>query len=450
MTIPLKFRRGFSVDEAILMAQFSKIAYQIFTNDDDSIEDTDIKGIYNSRNRKQGWKFVHSIRNDETDVRGFILKRTGSNQYAVTFRGSILTDRGMVELTDLLDNAIDWKFVKYGSMIDARIKVVQGFFQAYESVAEQIKIFFKTLLNQLTLKDFEKLDKLAPEQQFACATAMVNAGAIRLGTGFEQEAQGLIEKVVTDGEIGNNDDLAQVLDYQKKTLLSVEAIAEPVEVYATGHSLGGGLANLCALDLRRCFGCDLDLVAKVYTFGGPKVGNQNFANFYNEQIGEGMSYRVENLLDPAPYIQSPPPFPFNLLLPQELRVGNFYMGKYVTVGEPHTLVGLGSQSVSLSFDGALEFLGGIPFPHSYDTYLQLLKEEKQRWEQFSQPIKDIFSPLIEELMQEQIEKLITRYQTSTQALREQILQEINSLKVRQAVAQSNGGEETLTSKETAN
>ena len=450
MNIPLKIRRGFSLDEAILMAQFSKIAYKVFTYDDDSIEDTDIKGIYNSINRKQGWKFVHSIRNDETNIRGFILKRTGSHQYAVTFRGSILTDRGMIELTDILDNAIDWKLVKYGAMTDTRIKAVQGFLQPFESVSEQIRIFFKTLLNQLTLKDFEKLDKLAPEQQFACATAIADAGAIRLGTGFEQEARELIEKVVVDGEIGNNEELGQVLDYQKKTLLSLQAIAEPVDVYLTGHSLGGGIANLCALDLRRCFGSDSDLVAKVYTFGGPKVGNQHFANYYDEHVGEGMSYRVENLLDPAPYIQSPPPFPLNLLLPQELRVGNFYMGRYVSVGEPHTVIGLGSQSVSLGFDGALEFLGGIPFPHSYDTYLQLLQEEHQRWEQFSQPIKDIFSPLIEGLMQEQLEKLAVRYQASTQALREQILQEINTLKLRQAIAQSNGGEETLTSKETAN
>jgi hypothetical protein len=53
-------------------------------------------------------------------------------------------------------------------------------------------------------------------------------------------------------------------------------------------------------------------------------------------------------------------------------------------------------------------------------------------------------------MQEQLEKLAVRYQASTQALREQILQEINTLKLRQAIAQSNGGEETLTSKETAN
>src|SRR5919202_1205857 len=159
MTIPLKLRRGFSFVEAILMGQFSKLAYDIFPYDDGSIDDTELKEIYNSMHRKQGWKFVHSIRNDETNVRGFILKRTGSNQYVVSFRGSILTDRGAIELTDILVSDINWNFVKYGSMTDARIQVAKGFFEAFESVADRIKIFFKTLLNQLTLKDFEKLNK---------------------------------------------------------------------------------------------------------------------------------------------------------------------------------------------------------------------------------------------------------------------------------------------------
>jgi hypothetical protein len=450
MTIPLKLRRGFSFDEAILMGQLAKLAYEIFPYDDGSIDDTELKEIYNSMHRKQGWRFIHSIRNDETNIRGFILKRTGSNQYAVSFRGSILTDRGAVELTDILVSDINWNFVKYGSMTDARIQVAKGFFEAFESVSDRIKIFFKTLLNQLTLKDFEKLEKLTPEQQFGCAMAMVDAGAIRLGTGFEQEARALIDKVVVDGEIDNNEELALVLDFKKKTLLGIEASAAPVEVYVTGHSLGGGLANLCALALRRCFGSDSDLVTKVYTFGGVKVGNQHFVNYYNEHVGEGMSYRVENLLDPGPHLPLPPPFPFNVLAPRGLRIGGFYMGNYASVGEQHSLFGIGSQSVSVSFGSALEFLGGIPFPHSYDTYIQLLKEEQQRWEQLSQPMKNVLAPFIEELLQEQLAQLIARYQASSQTMREQILQEINSLKLQQAIAQSNGGEEELTSKESAN
>ncbi|GAB4184873.1 MAG: hypothetical protein Fur006_22720 [Coleofasciculaceae cyanobacterium] len=448
MSMNLKIRRGFSFDEAILMAQFSKLVYEIFPYDDGCIEDTELKEIYNAIHRHQGWKFVHSIRNDETNVRGFILKKTGSNQYVVAFRGSILTDRGAVELSNIA-TVMNWNLTKYGPMADPRIKVVQGFFEAFESVWDQVKIFFKTLLNQLTFKDFEQLHKLTPERQFACATAMADAGAIRLGADFEQEARVLIQEVVADGEIGNNDELVRVLDFKRKTLLAVDAPTKPVEVYVTGHSLGGGLAHLCALALRRCFGSvvDSNLASKVYTFGGPKLGNQHFANYYNEQVGEGLSYRVENLLDQGPHLPLPPPFPLNILAPNGLQIGNFYMGDYVSVGELHRLIGLGSHNASLSFGGALEFLGSIPFPHSYDTYIQLLKEEQQHWHQLSQPIKNVLRPFLEELLQEQLEESITRSHASTQALGEEILQAINSLRTQQAIAQHNGGEKILALKD---
>lgn len=43
----------------------------------------------------------------------------------------------------------------------------------------------------------------------------------------------------------------------------------------TGHSLGGAMAILCALDMKSLHG----KVDYVYTYGQPRVGNQNFANF---------------------------------------------------------------------------------------------------------------------------------------------------------------------------
>ena len=48
----------------------------------------------------------------------------------------------------------------------------------------------------------------------------------------------------------------------------------------TGHSLGGALAALCSLDMKSLHG----KVDYVYTFGQPRVGNQNFANFIQAQI----------------------------------------------------------------------------------------------------------------------------------------------------------------------
>ncbi|KAJ0092471.1 hypothetical protein Patl1_25753 [Pistacia atlantica] len=56
-------------------------------------------------------------------------------------------------------------------------------------------------------------------------------------------------------------------------------------VYATGHSLGGALATLFALELSssklaKCGAISLTM----YNFGSPRVGNKKFADVYNEVI----------------------------------------------------------------------------------------------------------------------------------------------------------------------
>lgn len=53
------------------------------------------------------------------------------------------------------------------------------------------------------------------------------------------------------------------------------------KLFITGHSLGGAMAILCGLDMKEIHG-KVDLL---YTFGQPRVGNQNFADFLQSQIG---------------------------------------------------------------------------------------------------------------------------------------------------------------------
>ena len=50
----------------------------------------------------------------------------------------------------------------------------------------------------------------------------------------------------------------------------------------TGHSLGGALANLCAVDLQYNFSPDVSV--EVYTFGAPRVGNKAFVDSYNRRV----------------------------------------------------------------------------------------------------------------------------------------------------------------------
>ena len=57
-------------------------------------------------------------------------------------------------------------------------------------------------------------------------------------------------------------------------------------VIVTGHSLGGAMSNLAAIDLSL-----LNLNVNIYTFGSPRTGNKMFAEFFNKQI-LGDNFRI--------------------------------------------------------------------------------------------------------------------------------------------------------------
>lgn len=66
----------------------------------------------------------------------------------------------------------------------------------------------------------------------------------------------------------------------------------------TGHSIGGGIANLAGAELRT-----LGYHADIYTYGSPRVGNAAFANFVTAQAPSlGSNYRVTHTNDPVPQL----------------------------------------------------------------------------------------------------------------------------------------------------
>ncbi|MBW4674202.1 MAG: hypothetical protein KME52_09330 [Desmonostoc geniculatum HA4340-LM1] len=410
MTTLLKLRKGFSYDEAILLTQLCKYAYDVFQYDDGSVHDIELKTVYKALYRNQGWQLVHTIRNDDTNIRAIVLKNTqlpGSHQYVIAFRGSIVSDRGAVELTDFASD-FDWELIRYEYLSIQRAKVVRGFHLAFNSVADQIQFFFKTLRGELKPSDFRRLEQLSPLRKFACINALADAGAIRLGSEFEQQAEELVEKVVADGEIDDDEELEKILQFLEEELLpKLSPLNEPIEVWVTGHSLGASLSQFAGLSLRRWFGpaSDGGLLIKVYAIAAPKIGNPTFIKYYNEQIGEELSYRVENVFDyMAPTFPYNPPFPFSAIARDGVRIGNIYIGNYANGGEAITVMGFGGQSASVSFGGIVEIPFSVPFPHSVETYLQLLQEQKQFWSGLIRPVKDILRPFLIELIRDEQKK----------------------------------------------
>lgn len=68
-------------------------------------------------------------------------------------------------------------------------------------------------------------------------------------------------------------------------------------LFVTGHSLGGALATLSAMDIKKNTGFAHPVV---YTFGAPRVGNPEFAHAFSDRVRN--SFRVYNRLDAVPLL----------------------------------------------------------------------------------------------------------------------------------------------------
>lgn len=96
-------------------------------------------------------------------------------------------------------------------------------------------------------------------------------------------------------------------------------------VYVSGHSLGGALATLCALDLKLNQGAH---DVRLYTYGSPRVGNSVFADWFESQIK--VHWRFTHNRDIVPSV--PPGYMGFYHLSREVWLVDILMG--------HTLVGV--------------------------------------------------------------------------------------------------------------
>ena len=91
--------------------------------------------------------------------------------------------------------------------------------------------------------------------------------------------------------------LAQYTSGRTTIVDTVEYLNSPKVVF-TGHSLGGALATLCALDVEQNSSGDVETYC--VTFGSPRVGGRHFANLFDAVIDN--SYRFVDVNDPIPRV----------------------------------------------------------------------------------------------------------------------------------------------------
>ncbi|KAI3886502.1 hypothetical protein MKX03_036001 [Papaver bracteatum] len=121
----------------------------------------------------------------------------------------------------------------------------------------------------------------------------------RIGGDFKQEIQ------VHSGFLSAYDSVRNKLMSIIKLSIGFEddsVEGEPKwHIYVTGHSLGGALATLLALELSSSQMAKHGAIyMTMYNFGSPRVGNRRFVDIYNEKVKD--SWRIVNHRDIIPTI----------------------------------------------------------------------------------------------------------------------------------------------------
>ncbi|GAV70449.1 C2 domain-containing protein/Lipase_3 domain-containing protein [Cephalotus follicularis] len=120
----------------------------------------------------------------------------------------------------------------------------------------------------------------------------------RVGGDFKQEVQ------VHSGFLSAYDSVrTRIIDLIEVAIGYKEFAESPYkwQVYVTGHSLGGALATLLALELSSSQLAKFGAISlTMYNFGSPRVGNKRFAEVYNEKVKD--SWRVVNHRDIIPTV----------------------------------------------------------------------------------------------------------------------------------------------------
>ena len=119
------------------------------------------------------------------------------------------------------------------------------------------------------------------------------ANWLRVNFAFFREDPDTIGSNIGTVHIGFNDAYTSLQTEIRDHIRQLKSTYPQAPLYVTGHSLGGAMATLCALDLH-LNGIHRDPI--MINFGSPRVGNQCFVHAYTQNIRH--SIRVAHPGDP--------------------------------------------------------------------------------------------------------------------------------------------------------
>ena len=204
--------------------------------------------------------------------------------------------------------------------------------KAMRSIAESASKDNQTETSQESKDEADEDQEAKPELQ-----CLVHCGFLAAYSSVRDQILALIQSVASSDEASS---------VSKSTMYSTESLSSNSEnstksddskdswtVTFTGHSLGGALATLAALDVgyRRK---DIGVGVKMYNFGSPRVGNRRFAEIFDDLVPD--AWRIVNMNDGVPGI----PRPF---------MGYHHVGHYVGIDEKGNIKI--KHSSSLPFEG---------------------------------------------------------------------------------------------------
>jgi len=94
-----------------------------------------------------------------------------------------------------------------------------------------------------------------------------------------------------------------IRDRTLEWMLKAKSQFPDAKIAVTGHSLGGALAMVAAMDFHLYANTTADLF---YTYGQPRVGNSAFTDLFKRTFNDSTMYRLTHGLDPVPHL--PPRF----------------------------------------------------------------------------------------------------------------------------------------------